>query len=61
VTPLPPAIRCHGDRVVDLSTLDVVCGYRGEGESTEPLPFGVSGEVLEPGSVAPGDLVERPA
>jgi hypothetical protein len=47
--------------VVDLSTLDVVCGYRGEGESTEPLPFGASGEVLESGSVAPGDLVERPA
>ena len=47
--------------VLDLPTLDVVRGYRGEVESTEPLPFGVWGEVLEPGSVAPGGLVERPA
>jgi uncharacterized protein len=40
--------------VVDLPTLDVLREYRGQTESTEPLPFGVWGEVLEPGEVAVG-------
>lgn len=43
--------------VVDLPTLDVLGGYRGNIESTEPLPFGVYGEVLEPGAVVVGDAV----
>jgi hypothetical protein len=47
--------------VVDLPTPDVVRGYRVSAESTEPLPLGVRGDVPEPGSVAPGDLVERRA
>jgi uncharacterized protein YcbX len=44
--------------VVDLPTLDVLREYRGEIASTEPLPFGVWGEVLEPGTVVLGDPVE---
>lgn len=42
---------------IDLPTLDLLRGYRGELESTEPLPFGIYGEVLEGGSVAIGDPV----
>jgi hypothetical protein len=44
--------------VVDLPTLDVLGAYRGNAKSTEPLPFGVWGEVLEPGVIALGDPVE---
>jgi uncharacterized protein len=43
--------------VVDVPTLDVLREYRGDVQSTEPLPFGVWGEVLEPGTVALGDAV----
>ncbi len=43
---------------IDLPTLDVLGGYRGAVESTEPLPFGIHGRVLEPGEVALGDTVE---
>ncbi|HLJ03578.1 MAG TPA: MOSC N-terminal beta barrel domain-containing protein [Solirubrobacteraceae bacterium] len=43
--------------VIDVPTLDVLREYRGDAESTEPLPFGVWGEVLEPGTVALGDPV----
>ena len=43
--------------VVDFSTLHVLAGYRGEIATTEPLPFGVYGEVVEPGRVAVGDEV----
>jgi uncharacterized protein YcbX len=43
--------------VVDLRTLDVLQAYRGEAQATEPLPFGVWGEVLEAGTVAVGDAV----
>jgi uncharacterized protein YcbX len=43
---------------VDLPTLDVLRAYRGDVDSTEPLPFGVYGEVLEPGVVRVGDSVE---
>jgi uncharacterized protein YcbX len=42
---------------VDLPTLDVLGGYRRDAETTEPLPFGIYGEVLEAGSVAVGDAV----
>jgi uncharacterized protein YcbX len=44
--------------VVDLPTLDILRGYRGDVDATEPLPFGVYGKVLEGGRVAIGDAVE---
>ena len=44
--------------VVDLPTLDLLRSYRGELDTTEPLAFGVYGEVLEGGRVAVGDAVE---
>jgi uncharacterized protein YcbX len=43
---------------LDLPTLDLLRSYRGELARTEPLPFGVYGEVLEPGMVRVGDRVE---
>ncbi len=42
---------------VTLPTLDLLGGYRREITSTEPLPFGIHGEVLEPGRVRVGDAV----
>jgi MOSC domain-containing protein len=42
-----------GERTLD--TLDVLAGYRGEVDTTEPLPFGVWGEVTRPGRVRLGD------
>ena len=42
----------------DLQTLDVLRSYRGGAETTEPLAFGIFGEVLRPGRVARGDPVE---
>ena len=44
--------------VVDLPTLDLLRSYRGDLDTTEPLAFGVYGEVLEGGRVAVGDPVE---
>jgi uncharacterized protein YcbX len=41
-----------------LPTLDVLAEYRGDVQTTEPLPFGVWGEVVEPGSVRLGDSVQ---
>ncbi len=43
--------------VPDLDTLHVLGEYRGDVETTEPLPFGVWGEVLTPGRVRLGDPV----
>ena len=43
--------------VVDLPTLDVLGAYRAGLDTTEPLPFGVWGRVVEPGAVAVGDEV----
>ncbi len=40
-----------------LPTLELLGNYRGDATSTEPLPFGIYGEVLEPGSVSVGDPV----
>jgi uncharacterized protein len=44
---------------VDLPTLDLLGEYRRELEfqPTEPLPFGIYGEVLEPGVIRVGDPV----
>lgn len=43
---------------VDLPTLDMLRSYRGSVDATEPLPFGVYGEVLEEGEITVGDQVE---
>jgi uncharacterized protein len=43
--------------VVDLPTLKILEEYRRALKSTEPLPFGVWGRVLEPGSIRVGDEV----
>jgi uncharacterized protein len=42
---------------VDLKTLHLLGQYRGDVETTEPLPFGIYGSVLEPGTVRVGDSV----
>ena len=48
----------HPDTGVrDLDTLRVIKDYRGEAPTTERLPFGVWGEVVEPGTVRLGDDV----
>lgn len=41
----------------DLRTLDLLRQYRAELDTTEPLAFGVYGEVREPGRVAVGDAI----
>jgi uncharacterized protein YcbX len=41
----------------DIPTLKLLGRYRREVESTEPLPFGIYGSVLEPGTVRVGDAV----
>lgn len=48
---------------VDLPTLKMLATYRRDVESTEPLPFGVHGEVLVAGTVRVGDelRVDPPA
>jgi uncharacterized protein len=43
--------------VVDLKTLHHLNAYRGQVETTEPLPFGVYGRVVQPGRVRVGDRV----
>ena len=43
--------------LVDLPVLDLLRSYRGGLDTTEPLAFGVYGEVLEGGRVAIGDAV----
>lgn len=42
---------------VDLPTLDVLRDYRVGVDTTEPLPFGVYGRVLQPGIISVGDPV----
>ncbi len=42
---------------VDLPTLDLLRSYRDHVVSTEPVPFGIYGQVLEPGFVSVGDAV----
>jgi uncharacterized protein YcbX len=41
----------------DLPTLDLLASHRGDVHGTEPLPFGIHGEVLEPGVISVGDPV----
>jgi MOSC domain-containing protein len=43
--------------VVDLPTLDMLGEYRHHIASTEPLPFGIYGQVLQPGTIRVGDEV----
>ncbi len=42
---------------IDVPTLDILGRYRGDLDTTEPLPFGIYGEVVEPGVVRVGDAV----
>ncbi|HEX4467142.1 MAG TPA: MOSC N-terminal beta barrel domain-containing protein [Solirubrobacteraceae bacterium] len=44
--------------VADLPTLDLLRAFRANTDTTEPLPFGVYGEVTRPGVVRVGDRVE---
>ena len=50
-----PAIPSPGE--VDAPTLKLLGRYRQDVESTEPLPFGIYGRVIEPGFVRVGDAV----
>jgi uncharacterized protein YcbX len=43
--------------IVDARTLKILGRYRREVQSTEPLPFGIYGRVVEPGAVRLGDPV----
>lgn len=42
---------------IDLPTLDLLRSYRHDLDTTEPLPFGIYGEVVNQGTVAVGDSV----
>jgi uncharacterized protein YcbX len=42
---------------VDLQTLKILGGYRRAAVTTEPVAFGIYGEVVRPGAVALGDAV----
>ena len=42
---------------ITLPTLDMLGDYRTGPGTTEPLPFGIYGEVLEPGAIRVGDEV----
>jgi uncharacterized protein len=42
---------------IDLPTLDIIGRYRNDLDTTEPLPFGIYGQVVEPGEVHVGDAV----
>ena len=43
--------------IVDVRTLKLLGRYRQDVETTEPIPFGVYGQVLEPGVIRVGDAV----
>jgi uncharacterized protein YcbX len=42
---------------VDVPTLDILGSYRSDLDATEPLPFGIWGRVVDPGTVRVGDAV----
>ena len=42
---------------VDTPTLKLLSRYRRDVKSTEPLPFGIYGQVVQPGLVRVGDAV----
>lgn len=42
---------------IDLQTLKILGGYRKDVETTEPVAFGIFGEVVRPGTVSLGDPV----
>jgi uncharacterized protein YcbX len=42
---------------IDLQTLNILGGYRREADTTEPVAFGIYGEVVEPGTIRIGDPV----
>lgn len=42
---------------VDLQTLKILGRYRRDVETTDPIAFGIYGEVVRPGAVAVGDVV----
>jgi uncharacterized protein len=42
---------------IDVPTLEILERYRSGLNTTEPLPFGIYGQVLEPGTVRVGDAV----
>jgi hypothetical protein len=46
---------------VDLPTLDLLGAYRRQTDATEPLPFGIYGEVVRSGTIRVGDAVEPDA
>ena len=47
--------------VVDVPTLKLLGRYRRDLETTEPIPFGIYGSVIAPGTIELGDpvLVDR--
>jgi uncharacterized protein YcbX len=42
---------------IDLQTLKILGTYRREVETTEPVAFGIYGEILRPGTISVGDAV----
>jgi MOSC domain-containing protein len=42
---------------IDLHTLKILGGYRRGAETTEPVAFGIFGEIVRPGTVRVGDVV----
>ena len=42
---------------IDLQTLKILGTYRREAKTTEPVAFGIYGEVLRPGTIRVGDAV----
>jgi uncharacterized protein len=42
---------------IDLQTLKILGKYRREAETTEPVAFGIYGEILRPGTISLGDTV----
>jgi len=47
--------------IVDVPTLDILGSYRSGLDTTEPLPFGIWGRVVQPGAIAVGDDVSAVA